>query len=152
MLAHYFMRTTCASPSLSFTGGPVSFCRVALRSALPSPATRVFATVSPHRKQSLGHRSPAEQAAPGRVYGRGEGVKLESLQKKAPAKQAKNDPLLAEQTVSNKEQRKADWAIMKEMSRYLWPKVASLATMQPEPLSDPFEGQHGDTIPRRAIC
>jgi len=63
------------------------------------------------------------------VYGGGEGVKLESLQKKAPAKRAKNDPLLAEQTVSNKEQRKADWAIMKEMSRYLWPKVASLATM-----------------------
>lgn len=33
-----------------------------------------------------------------------------------------NDPLLAEQTVSNKEQRKADWAIIKDMSRYLWPK------------------------------
>jgi ATP-binding cassette subfamily B (MDR/TAP) protein 7 len=32
------------------------------------------------------------------------------------------DPLLAERTVSNQEQRKADWAIMKEMSRYLWPK------------------------------
>ncbi len=36
----------------------------------------------------------------------------------------KTDPLLSEQTVSNKEQRKADWAIMKEMSRYLWPKVS----------------------------
>lgn len=35
----------------------------------------------------------------------------------------RTDPLLSEQTVSNKEQRKADWAIMKEMSRYLWPKV-----------------------------
>ena len=34
----------------------------------------------------------------------------------------KVDALLAEQTVSNKEQRKADWAIMKEMARYLWPK------------------------------
>ena len=33
------------------------------------------------------------------------------------------DALLSEQTVSNKEQRKADWAIMKEMARYLWPKV-----------------------------
>ncbi|MCJ1359066.1 MAG: Iron-sulfur clusters transporter atm1, mitochondrial [Icmadophila ericetorum] len=32
------------------------------------------------------------------------------------------DSLLSEQTVSNKEQRKADWAIMKEMARYLWPK------------------------------
>lgn len=129
MLAHYFMRTKCAPPPLSFAGRPVNLCRVALRSALPSPATRVFATVSPHRKQDLGHRSPVEQAAPERVYGGGKGVKLESLQKKAPAEQAKNDPLLAEQTVSNKEQRKADWAIMKEMSRYLWPKVASLATI-----------------------
>ena len=33
------------------------------------------------------------------------------------------DSLLSEQTVSNKEQRKADWAIIKEMSTYLWPKV-----------------------------
>ena len=33
-----------------------------------------------------------------------------------------NDPLLQEQTKSNKEQRKADWAIIKEMSKYLWPK------------------------------
>ncbi|KAF2457683.1 Fe/S cluster exporter, ABC superfamily [Lineolata rhizophorae] len=34
----------------------------------------------------------------------------------------KQENLLSEKTVSNKEQRKADWAIMKEMSRYLWPK------------------------------
>ncbi|KAL8973269.1 MAG: hypothetical protein Q9183_000069 [Haloplaca sp. 2 TL-2023] len=33
------------------------------------------------------------------------------------------DGLLSEQTVSNKEQRKADWAIIKEMAQYLWPKV-----------------------------
>lgn len=35
---------------------------------------------------------------------------------------AKGGPLLAEQTVSNKEQRKADWAIIKDMAHYLWPK------------------------------
>ena len=35
----------------------------------------------------------------------------------------KKDSLLANDNISNKEQRKADWAIMKEMSRYLWPKV-----------------------------
>lgn len=33
-----------------------------------------------------------------------------------------NDPLLQESRLSNKEQRKADWAIIKEMSKYLWPK------------------------------
>jgi ABC transporter ATM len=31
--------------------------------------------------------------------------------------------LLSESTVANKEQRKADWAIMREMAKYLWPKV-----------------------------
>ncbi|XRM40752.1 Iron-sulfur clusters transporter atm1, mitochondrial [Aspergillus tubingensis] len=30
--------------------------------------------------------------------------------------------LLSEATVGRKEQRKADWAIMKEMAKYLWPK------------------------------
>ncbi|KAF2743861.1 iron-sulfur clusters transporter atm1, mitochondrial precursor [Sporormia fimetaria CBS 119925] len=43
--------------------------------------------------------------------------------KVVPAKPEKKvDDLLAEQLVSNKQQRKADWAIMKEMTRYLWPK------------------------------
>ncbi|KAI9816520.1 MAG: Iron-sulfur clusters transporter atm1, mitochondrial [Pycnora praestabilis] len=54
-----------------------------------------------------------------------ESIKPESVQKPKTAKPAtagKPDALLAEQTVSNKEQRKADWAIMKEMARYLWPK------------------------------
>lgn len=40
----------------------------------------------------------------------------------AKPKVAKTDPLLQEQVLSNKEQRKADWAIIKEMSQYLWPK------------------------------
>lgn len=42
----------------------------------------------------------------------------------APSKPAGKKPdLLAEATVTRKEQRKADWAIMKEMTKYLWPKV-----------------------------
>lgn len=58
--------------------------------------------------------------------GQPESVKLETVQPAAPLESngvPKTDALLTEQTVSNKEQRKADWAIMKEMSRYLWPKV-----------------------------
>ncbi|KAL9640370.1 MAG: hypothetical protein Q9164_000313 [Protoblastenia rupestris] len=39
-----------------------------------------------------------------------------------PKDTPKTDALLAEQTGSNKQQRKADWAIIKEMSAYLWPK------------------------------
>ena len=51
-------------------------------------------------------------------------IKPESVQKPEPSKSnpPQNGDLLGEQTVSNKEQRKADWAIMKEMSRYLWPE------------------------------
>lgn len=55
-----------------------------------------------------------------------ESIKPESFQKPSkpkPAEAPKTDALLAEQTVSNKEQRKADWAIIKEMAKYIWPKV-----------------------------
>ena len=62
-----------------------------------------------------------------------ESVKPEDVLKSTSAKPQgvpKTDGLLSEQTVSNKEQRKADWAIMKEMARYLWPKVCSLYEAQ----------------------
>ncbi|KAI9882580.1 MAG: Iron-sulfur clusters transporter atm1, mitochondrial, partial [Watsoniomyces obsoletus] len=51
-------------------------------------------------------------------------VPPETATRPSPAKptKAQDDPLLGSQLVSNKEQRKADWAIMKEMTRYLWPK------------------------------
>ncbi|RMJ27705.1 hypothetical protein PHISP_01419 [Aspergillus sp. HF37] len=38
------------------------------------------------------------------------------------ANSTKKNDLLSEATVANKEQRKADWAIMREMAKYLWPK------------------------------
>ncbi|KAL4994974.1 P-loop containing nucleoside triphosphate hydrolase protein [Aspergillus recurvatus] len=44
-----------------------------------------------------------------------------SPQKTQNATTAQKD-LLSESTVANKEQRKADWAIMREMAKYLWPK------------------------------
>ncbi|KAL9595448.1 MAG: hypothetical protein Q9219_006439 [cf. Caloplaca sp. 3 TL-2023] len=52
-------------------------------------------------------------------------VKPEILKKSSlprPSNGPNTDNLLAEQTVSNKEQRMADWAIIKEMTQYLWPK------------------------------
>jgi ABC transporter ATM len=56
-----------------------------------------------------------------------DGINPETVQKPADAKPDSmpkaNNTLLVEQTITNKEQRKADWAIMKEMARYLWPKV-----------------------------
>ena len=55
-----------------------------------------------------------------------ESIKPESVEKSSSAGAANGsqpESLLSEQTVSNKEQRRADWAIIKEMAQYLWPKV-----------------------------
>lgn len=41
-----------------------------------------------------------------------------------PVAAAKNPDFLSENVVSSQAQRKADWAIIKEMSQYLWPKGA----------------------------
>ena len=51
--------------------------------------------------------------------------------KAKPIEAPKTDPLLAEQTVSNKEQRRADWIIVKEMAKYIWPKVWPACTCVP---------------------
>jgi ATP-binding cassette subfamily B (MDR/TAP) protein 7 len=72
--------------------------------------TRVFTSSPLHRKDAHGQR-PAPGSKPA----------VEAT-KAAKAKAANADPLLQEQSLTNKEQRKADWAIMKEMSQYLWPK------------------------------
>lgn len=43
-----------------------------------------------------------------------------------PKKDLAKQELLNEGAIANKEQRKADWAIMREMAKYLWPKVMLL--------------------------
>ncbi|KAI9676941.1 MAG: Iron-sulfur clusters transporter atm1, mitochondrial [Caeruleum heppii] len=56
-------------------------------------------------------------------------VQPETVQKpeaSRPNTSDKQDALLSEKLLSNKDQRKADWAIIKEMSRYLWPKVLNV--------------------------
>ncbi|KAI9764813.1 MAG: Iron-sulfur clusters transporter atm1, mitochondrial [Candelina submexicana] len=94
----------------------------ALASNLRQVDARAFAT-SPHVENS--------RVGQERIRGQGpraelsEGVKPESLQRHSNVKSmsvGKQGPVLAEETVSNKDQRKADWAIMKEMVQYLWPK------------------------------
>ena len=73
--------------------------------------------------------SSRQQNVQGELHQRAEqseSIKPESFQKPNKPKLVeapKTDALLAEQTVSNKEQRKADWAIIKEMAKYIWPKV-----------------------------
>ena len=96
------------------------------------PAHRAFKfvpfrqiTYPPHLQQNERPKSPQDQARVQLRPNKSESIKPESYEepnKTKPDVAPMVDALLAEQTVSNKEQRKADWAIMKEMARYLWPK------------------------------
>lgn len=93
MLIHHLARAASRPPPRTLRAYPLASSHIA----------RVFTTNPLHRKDVHGQRSlPATPAK--------------------PAKPATPDPLLNEQIVTNKEQRTADWAIMKEMSKYLWPK------------------------------
>ena len=90
-------------------------------------------TYTNHLRQNGGSR---QQKAQGEVLLRpeqSESIKPESYQepsKAKPVEAPKTDALLAEQTVSNKEQRRADWIIIKEMAKYIWPKVWPTSTSE----------------------
>ena len=114
-------RISCSSSSTSYRGRPHA-------SSLPYLPARVFASSPLHRRNVSDDKS-----APKPAQGTTEALRRTQAAQPAQAAASKpslgvaaqktpKDPLLAEQTVSNKEQRKADWAIIKEMSRYLWPK------------------------------
>ncbi|KAJ5448686.1 ABC transporter integral membrane type 1 [Penicillium cf. griseofulvum] len=47
---------------------------------------------------------------------------IQKPEESANAKTSPKKDILSEPTAGKKEQRKADWAIMKEMAKYLWPK------------------------------
>ncbi|KAH7080788.1 P-loop containing nucleoside triphosphate hydrolase protein [Paraphoma chrysanthemicola] len=83
----------------------------------PYCVNRVFTSSPLHRKDVHGQRP-----LPGSKVALEETKAAKPSLDPATAKVAKGDPLLQEQMLSTKEQRKADWAIMKEMSKYLWPK------------------------------
>ncbi|OJD29035.1 iron-sulfur clusters transporter mitochondrial [Diplodia corticola] len=127
MLTRQLLRSACSAPRCrSFHASHTSTPQrcpptLRLRSISPvSPFVRVFATAPRHRKDDPRINTPEANGA-NKVEGAQTVLKPEGTQK-AAGSSVKNDALLAEKTVSNKEQRKADWAIMKEMSRYLWPK------------------------------
>ncbi|KAK3068137.1 Iron-sulfur clusters transporter atm1, mitochondrial [Teratosphaeriaceae sp. CCFEE 6253] len=85
------------------------------------PTKRVFASTPQHRKDDAAARvvhaeQQAKQPTP-------ESVTPESVEKAKPAViTTSNDPLLSEQTKTTREQRRADWRIIKDMSHYIWPK------------------------------
>ncbi|KAL1637342.1 Iron-sulfur clusters transporter atm1, mitochondrial [Diplodia intermedia] len=135
MLTRQLLRSSCSAPRCRSFHAPHTSTpqrcppTLRLRSISPvSPFVRVFATSPRHRKDDPRINTPEVNGAK-KVEGAQTVLKPEAAQKAppaAPGSGVKNDPLLAEQTTSNKEQRKADWAIMKEMSRYLWPKVLNV--------------------------
>lgn len=72
---------------------------------------------APEKKPASPNSAPAPRLANAEV--------IQEQKNTQNAKVTKKPDLLSEATVANKEQRKADWAIMKEMAKYLWPKVSS---------------------------
>ncbi|KAL9102287.1 MAG: hypothetical protein Q9163_002556 [Psora crenata] len=76
------------------------------------PAKRLVPSLIPARARSPDNVLPESLKKP-------ENAKTQTT---VPGRFVKSGDLLAEQTVSNQQQRKADWAIIKEMSTYLWPK------------------------------
>lgn len=88
---------------------------------------RVFVTTPHHRKVDARIQAGSQQqqdVVSEQKQPAEENVQAENL-KNAPPRQpseVKTDPLLAEQTLSNKEQRAADWRIIRNMVQYLWPK------------------------------
>jgi hypothetical protein len=105
-----------------WSSSPVAVLRQTPR--CPFTTTRFRRKAEPPILQN--DRQIAQQAAAQKPLTQVATVKPETVEKSKPGVPAGQDPLLAESNVSNKEQRKADWAIIKEMSRYLWPKVDSL--------------------------
>jgi len=99
-------------------------CRPGLCAALgprPLQLTRVFTSSPLHRKDVHGQR-PASAPTPVPPASAAASVPPTAERNATPSPAPKRDSLLAEQALSNKEQRKADWAIIREMSHYLWPK------------------------------
>ena len=119
MLAQRILRGACAQP----------LARPRLKTAVRHarsrhiPVTRVFTTTrillrDEAQARTVQHEIERKESKVATV----EGVKPETVQKEKTVAPANHDSLLSEQTVSNKEQRHADWAIIKDMVQYLWPK------------------------------
>jgi ATP-binding cassette, subfamily B (MDR/TAP), member 7 len=88
--------------------------------------TRIFTSTSRALKDDSRQQSRLQtelQRQPSIPVEESVGKTPETVRRAAPAEPAtaRKDPLALEQK-TNQEQRNADWAIMKEMVRYLWPK------------------------------
>jgi ATP-binding cassette, subfamily B (MDR/TAP), member 7 len=94
--------------------------------ARPEIAMRIFTSTNRARKDDSRQQSRIQtelQRQPPRPAEESVGKTPETARRTSPAQPAtaRKDPLALDQK-TNQEQRKADWAIMKEMVKYLWPK------------------------------
>lgn len=124
-----------------------------LRCSRNSPSFRVFTSTPRHRKDD--NRISEHPAIVVPKLETAESVRPVLVQKKNSAEQnatGKQDGLLAEKITSNVEQRKADWAIMKEMTKYLWPKVHKPRHCYVSKSLLAIPGQSRYQIPRWTIC
>lgn len=87
---------------------------------------RVFTSGSPWRNQSTDGKDPTSARNNSTPTATAAELANAAIVQKPAGSETKNTPkkdLLSESTIASKEQRKADWAIMREMAKYLWPKV-----------------------------
>ena len=121
MLANRLCLRAVARPSLTLRCTGSNQIRFPPTYRASQHSQRVFTTSRWRRKDDA--RARTIEKEPEIKQPAEESVKPESLKAQKPAEPAtKNDPLLAEQAVTNKEQRTADWAIIKDMAHYIWPK------------------------------
>lgn len=119
-----------AARSPCWRPGQYAYLSCASRAAWRRPATtqlRIFTTSGRLLNQSTDGKDPStvkpgSTAVPTSPFTQLEGQPSKEGDGKTTAKKD-----FMSESKANKEQRKADWAIMREMAKYLWPKVMSLA-------------------------
>lgn len=87
---------------------------------------RVFTSGSPWRNQSTDGKDPTSarnNSLPAATAADLANANIVQKPEAGKAKDTLKKDLLSESAIANKQQRQADWAIMREMTKYLWPKV-----------------------------
>src|SRR5277367_1630126 len=120
------LRTVCRASCVAARSSPRSPPWRAQQDIANRVCIRIFTSTNRARRDDLRQQSRIHtelQRQPSRPAEESVEKTPETARKTQPAEPAtaRKDPLALEQK-TNQEQRKADWAIMKEMVKYLWPK------------------------------
>ncbi|EAS36367.2 iron-sulfur clusters transporter atm1, mitochondrial [Coccidioides immitis RS] len=84
----------------------------------PEGQTRIFTT----QGSALNKQNSGEKVTTSSIAAQNASRHAATPENKAPKLENTKPDLLGEATVTRQAQRKADWAIMREMTKYLWPK------------------------------